>query len=94
MRLQHVCAAEGQDFIKVKDAVMIAVEDDTLVGVFSSNFLTEFSYADIFIFKLILLHHPIAEGCSQGHSHDGEIGVNPKTGLAVFRRAFDEPSLL
>ena len=71
------------------------VKDTTFVGVFLPHFLAELPDTGIFacVFKLFLMNHPVTEGPGQRHGQNGEIGMDKKTGLAVFRRSFNKPSL-
>ena len=62
MGLQNCLPAEDQNFIEIKYGVASMVENDTFVGVFLSYFLTELPDPCIFVFKLFLLNHPVAEG--------------------------------
>jgi len=92
---QNCLAAEGQEFIEIKYGVAIMVEDNTFIGVFLPYFPAELPDTSIFacVFKLFLPNHPVAKGPGQRHGQNGEPGMDKKTGLAVFRRSFDEPSL-
>ena len=62
MGLQNCLATEDQNFIEIKYSVASMVENDTFVGIFLSYLLAEFPDPCIFVFKLLLPNHPVAEG--------------------------------